>query len=148
MDAESGDPIAVRMELLDKKGKSVKVRQGLSIGRNVLLEGESELTPGIGVHRFAIRRGPEFQDVEGNFTIERNASDRKPIQVQRKTHLRKEGWYSGDLLSTLPKESLHRWQAAEELDMAIAYAVKGNSKPETKSASKKRKPTVAWDKPA
>lgn len=135
-DTATGNPIAARMEFLQNKKSPLKPKNGLIVEKQVLVEGETEWTPSVGNYEFWLRRGPEFAETRGNFTIEGGAKDSKVLQIERRTDMHAEGWYSGDLLSTIEPSKLRRWQAADELDMVVSTFA-GSDPKESKPVSGK-----------
>lgn len=119
VDDETSKPIAGRIELQQTK-KVFKPKGALSVGKLILAEGETQWSPPLGTHFFKLERGPEYDVLDGEFTIEKFAEDSKQVRLKHRTPLRQEGWHSGDLLSTLPTDVLQRWQRGEDLDVTVS----------------------------
>lgn len=99
LDDETGEPMPVRMELLNRRGRPVRIRPPGAIVRDgyLVLDGETILQLKKGDYRFELDAGPEFQTRQGHFTIERHAEDSSEVLLRRHVDMAAEGWWAGDL---------------------------------------------------
>ncbi|MFN7733840.1 MAG: hypothetical protein ACK5OB_18225 [Pirellula sp.] len=119
IDEGSGAPVPSRIEFL-KSAKRLKVDRKIpTYGDNWLCDGTLPLQPSTGDFEFMARRGPEFKEIRGGFTIEGRAKDSVVIAIPRAVDMHAEDWYSGDLGSEIAPESSSLWQTAEVLDMVV-----------------------------
>jgi hypothetical protein len=97
-DEDTGDPLAVRMELR-KKGRPVRIRPEGAISQDgyLVFEGSVTLELKQGTYEFFIEAGPEYQFRQGHFIIERHSEDESKVQLKRRVNMRAEGWWAGDL---------------------------------------------------
>src|SRR5690606_38543649 len=107
-DEESGEPLPVRMELRDSRGRPVRVRPAGAVvaGESLYFEGEVTLGLRRGAYTFLIEAGPEYLTRPGHFTIERHAEDSTNVALTRKVDMSQEGWWAGDLDVQLTPETL------------------------------------------
>ncbi len=120
VDSQSHQPLPVRMELNNARGKSVRAR-GLGVGRlggHFYLSGEILLPLRRGGYRFTLDAGPEYRTQQGHFEIERRAEDAKQVEMRRFANLAEEGWWAGDVDSQREGNVLPLVAAAE----GMAYA--------------------------
>lgn len=98
-DEQSGEPLAVRMELENSRSRPVRVRPEGAVFRDdyLVFDGQITLELNKGAYRFSIDAGPEYQTRSGHFTIERHADDTSSITLRRYVNMRDEGWWAGDL---------------------------------------------------
>lgn len=101
VDAESGEPVAARMELKRSGGRPARSR-GLGVaplGDHFYVDGQTELGLRRGNYEFDLTAGPEYKPISGRFEIERRASDSKRVEMHRVVRLGEEGWFGADLLA-------------------------------------------------
>lgn len=119
IDEGSGAPVPSRIEFL-KSAKRLKVDRKIpTFGDNWLCDGALPLQPSTGDFEFMARRGPEFKEIRGGFTIEGRTKDSVVIAIPRAVDMHAEDWYSGDLGSEIAPEWSSLWQSAEVLDMVV-----------------------------
>jgi hypothetical protein len=125
IDEQSGEPVAVRMELRDARGRAVKVRPegAVVLGESVYFDGEAALNLRRGAYNFLIEAGPEFLTRMGNFTIDRHAEDTAEVALSRRVDMRKEGWWAGDLDVQVRLEDLALLMRARAVDFAPTAAL-------------------------
>ncbi len=97
VDAETSKPIIARMTLKSSRGRTIRPRGTVKLTDYFLVEGQILLKLAEGDYSFVIERGLEYRTVSGTFTIEKNATDNKTIELVRYVHMSEEGWWSGDL---------------------------------------------------
>ncbi|MGL4514747.1 MAG: hypothetical protein ACRCT8_16790 [Lacipirellulaceae bacterium] len=104
VDADTQQPIAARMRLVDQRERDVPAAGwGLSrLGDHCYIEGEATLGLRVGAYRFAIDAGPEYRTQAGHFEITRHASDEKRVEPRRFATLADEGWVCADVQSARP----------------------------------------------
>jgi hypothetical protein len=104
IDAETRQPIAARVRLVDQRERDVPAAGwGLSrLGDHCYIDGEATLGLRVGAYRFEVDAGPEYRTQKGHFEITRHASDEKLLEARRFATLADEGWVSADLQSARP----------------------------------------------
>ncbi|MBM3964543.1 MAG: hypothetical protein FJ308_05670 [Planctomycetes bacterium] len=119
IDEKTGEPTAARIEVVKSAKKLNRDRKTLISGDTWLAEGKLVLQPPPGEYEFLAKRGPEFKEIRGGFTIERRAKDVVVIELPRSVDMHDEHWYSGDLGVELERETARRWQIADAVDMVV-----------------------------
>jgi hypothetical protein len=118
-DELSGEPCAARIEFL-KSAKRIKAdRKILTFGDTWLAEDSLKLQPSTGDFEFMARRGPEFKEIRGGFTIEGRAKDIVSIPIPRAVDMHAESWFSGDMGCEWDPQQSWRWQVADAIDMVV-----------------------------
>jgi hypothetical protein len=125
VDEETREPVAVRMELLDARGRIVRVRpEGAVVaGDSFYFDGETTLPVRPGSYTFLVEAGPEYVTRPGQLPkVERNADDSAEIAIGRRVDMRHEGWYAGDLDVELPLDGLPLVMRARGMSFAPVAA--------------------------
>lgn len=118
-DELSGEPCSARIEFL-KSAKRIKAdRKNLTLGDTWLAEDSLKLQPSTGDFEFMARRGPEFKEIRGGFTIEGRAKDIVSIPIPRAVDMHAESWFSGDMACEWDPQQSWRWQVADAIDMVV-----------------------------
>jgi hypothetical protein len=119
VDSQSGEPLAVRMYLRDRRGRPVRVHQQEVVASGDALVFEGHVTLGLrkGKYTFDIEAGPEFHTRHGRFELNRHAEDSKEISLARKVNMHEEGWWAGDLDVWHSLEHMRLLMRAEHVDM-------------------------------
>ena len=115
VDAETGEPIPVRMHLKNSHGKPVIPRGTVAWKDHFLIDGEITLKLPPNDYTFEVERGPEYKIRQGHFHIERGAEDHHEIAMPRFVDLSKEGWWSGDLHIHRRLDDIELLMRAEDL---------------------------------
>jgi hypothetical protein len=117
VDAESGQPIAARMHLKNRRGRPVRLRAaGLhQYADHFYIDGKLTLPLRIGQYTFDVEAGPEYRTQHGHFEIERHADDTERVEMHRFADLAKEGWWAGDLDAQRRADDLPLTMRAESL---------------------------------
>jgi len=125
VDEITEEPMAVRMELRDQRGRPARVRpEGAVVaGDSLFFNGEVTLNLRRGAYSFLIEAGPEFPTRPGNFTIERHAEDTAEVTLSRRVDMRKEGWWAGDLDVQVKLEDAPLMMQARSVDFAPIAAL-------------------------
>ncbi|MCA9101639.1 MAG: CehA/McbA family metallohydrolase, partial [Planctomycetales bacterium] len=118
VDAETGEPLACRMHLMDVAGRPVKSGRLPFWHDHFVFPGEVTLDLKRGNYTFEIERGPEYLEVTGYFTINDNSSDEKTVPLRRIVDMKGEGWWSGDLHIHRPVDDIPLLMEAEDLHVA------------------------------
>lgn len=118
LDETTKKPIAVRMHLLDPRGRPVKPPKFPFWKDHFVFYSTIVLDLRPGRYTFTMERGPEYPVRTGNFVIERGATDNQTITMRRFVDMRKEGWWSGDLHIHRPPEDIPLLMQAEDLQVA------------------------------
>lgn len=119
VDAKSGVPLAVRVQLRDSRGRPVFVHgpEVIRTGDSLVFEGQVPLRLRKGKYTFEIEAGPEYSTRQGHFTLERHAEDSKEITLARKVNMHEEGWWAGDLDVWHPLDNMPLLLRAEHVDL-------------------------------
>ena len=99
VDAESKEPLAARLNVLDARRRPLRTR-GIGLakhGDHFYIDGSSVLGLRRGQYTFDLDCGPEYKSRSGNFEIDRRSEDSETIEMHRVADLAKEGWYAADL---------------------------------------------------
>jgi hypothetical protein len=125
LDESSGEPVPVRMELRDARGRAVKLRpdDAVVLGESIYFDGEVTLNLRRGAYNFLLEAGPEFPTRLGNFAIDRHAEDTAEVMLARRVDMRKEGWWAGDLDVQSRLEDLPLMMRARAVDFAPTAAL-------------------------
>ncbi len=143
VDSVSGEPILARIMFTKSTRKVARPKKLLFSGDQWLAEPRFPLPLANGDYEFMVRRGPEFTEIRGGFTIEPRAKDVVLVEVPRAIDMHAEHWFSGDHLSSLPITSLSRWQLADAVDLVVSVS----SPEETQAATPKQtKPSKSKDR--
>ena len=130
-DAQTEQPLPVRIHLRDKRGRSARTRGwGLApLGDHAYIDGTATLGLRLGTYRFNLDAGPEYRTRHGHFEIVRHADDAKRIEFERFANLAKEGWLGADLQSARRPEDLPLLKRTSQLSVAshVAYEWRDNS---------------------
>lgn len=124
-DDESGEPVTARFQWKMGEKRVSRPRGLLWNGEWWLANPQFTLVPRGGDFEFLVQRGPEFVDIRGGFTMEKNAKDVVEVEVPRSTDMHAENWYSADHYTDLPPEQATRWQRADALDLICIDAKNG-----------------------
>jgi hypothetical protein len=118
LDEETREPLAVRMELRDARGRPVRVRleDAAVAGDSVYFDGTVTLELRRGAYQFLIEAGPEYRTRPGSFTIDRNAEGTKEVTLRRSVDMHSEGWWAGDLDVEARPEDLPLMMRARGVD--------------------------------
>ncbi|RIK75801.1 MAG: hypothetical protein DCC67_14840 [Planctomycetota bacterium] len=126
LDHQSGDPLAVRLELRDARGNPVRLRPAGAVvaGDSIYFDGEVVLELRRGAYTFLLEAGPEYLTRTGQFTIDRHAEDSVEARLTRRVDMRAEGWRAVDLDVQLPPDGLPLAMQARGVDFVpLAAAV-------------------------
>lgn len=121
-DDESGEPVSARFQWKIGEKRVSRPRGLLWSGDWWLANPQFTLVPRGGDFEFLVQRGPEFVDIRGGFTMEKNAKDVVEVEVPRSTDMHAENWYSADHYTDLPAEQAARWQRADAIDLICVDA--------------------------
>ena len=125
VDAETEQPLAVRLHLRGARDRAVRPPRGkhawgvAALGDHVYFDGGGDLLLRRGVYRFDLTAGPEYRTQHGHFEIGRHADDSKQIEMTRVANLTDEGWSAADLATHRPAGDLDLLRRAEQLDHAV-----------------------------
>ncbi len=118
VDADTGQPVAVRMYLKNAQGrpaKPAKLPGALAWGDSIVFYDKVRLDLPNGGYQFTMERGPEYRLMTGTFEINNFADDTKSVQMHRFCDMSKEGWYSGDLDVNCPAKDLQLAMQADDV---------------------------------
>jgi hypothetical protein len=119
-DEKTREPISVRFELRDGRGRAMRVRPEGAVfaGESIYFDGQVTLGLRRGQYQFLAEAGPEFITRPGKFTIDRHAEDTIEIPLERKVDMHQEGWWAGDLDVQVPLYDAPLMMRARALDFA------------------------------
>jgi hypothetical protein len=125
LDEETQEPLAVRMELRDARGRPVRARpEGAVVaGESIYFDGAVTLQLRRGQYQFLIEAGPEYRTRPGHFTIDRSAEDVEEVTLKRSVDMRAEGWWAGDLDVDASAADLPLMMRARGVDFVPATAL-------------------------
>ena len=125
LDEETQEPLAVRMELRDARGRPARVRPdgAVVVGDSIYFEGSVTLQLRRGQYQFLIEAGPEYRTRPGHFEIDRNAEDVEEVTLKRSVDMQAEGWWAGDLDVDASATDLSLMMRARGVDFVPATAV-------------------------
>ncbi len=118
VDGDTGQPIAVRMHLLNARGRPIKPPRLPFWKGHFVFSGKVVLELRPGRYTFEIERGPEYPVRTGHFMIKRGATDNTQITMTRFVDMKKEGWWSGDLHIHRAPRDVPLLMRAEDLHIA------------------------------
>jgi len=118
IDADTKEPVAVRMHLLNAKGKPVLPKNVVSWKDHFVFAGTTVLELPPGTYTFEIQRGPEYRVRYGQFVLERGDKDSKQVDMSRFVSMKEQGWWSGELHVHRPLEDMPLLMQAEDLHVA------------------------------
>ncbi len=128
-DAETGSPIAARIELRNARGRSALPRGATiaSLGDHGYIDGEATLGLRAGRYTFDLDAGPEWRTARGEFEIVRHADDTKTVALSRAVDLQKEGWFGADVYAAREGSGLEIALCGEGLTYAplVAFELVG-----------------------
>lgn len=118
IDAKTKKPIAVRMHLLNAKGRTPKIKSKEIVvhGDHFVFDGEITLELPRGNYRFEMEAGPEYKVWTGHFEMLQDSSDEKTIEMHRFSNLAEEGWFAGDLYVARRTKGIDLVMKAEHID--------------------------------
>ncbi len=98
-DEATGQPLAVRMELRNSRGRPVRIKTDGAISRDnyVVFDGQIDLELRQDSYQFFLEAGPEYHTRLGHFTLDRHAEDSTAITLKRHVNMQELGWWAGDL---------------------------------------------------
>lgn len=118
IDAATGEPIAARLHIKDKRGKTPKMPKLKGWQDHVMIDGEAVITLPNGNYTFEAERGLEYRPQSGHFEFETGAKDENTIAMKRFVDMAKEGWWSGDLQVCRRPDEMDLLMRAEDLHVA------------------------------
>lgn len=118
IDKATGEQIAVRLHLTDRRGRPVIPRRTVSWKDHFVFDGKIKLELKPGGYKFVAERGPEYKVSSGHFMIERRAEDSHTIEMERFADMKSHGWWSGELHVHRPVEHIQLLMRAEDLHVA------------------------------
>jgi hypothetical protein len=118
VDKDTQKPIPCRLHLKTQAGKARKVERAPFWHDHIVIPGEITLKLPLGRYTFELERGPEYLNVEGNFTLEHFADDSKRVELHRFINMSEHGWWSGDLDVRRPAADVELLMRADDLHVA------------------------------
>ncbi len=120
LDATTNDPIPVRLEILDRRGRAPRIRNVPRLGNDFTFRDLLTFKLKTGTYQFKIDRGPHYHQRRGVLEVKRDGFDQKTLVLPRFVDMEKEGWYGGDLLVRRDRNDLELLTEAEELNLIVA----------------------------
>ena len=118
LDNDTDKPIAVRMHLMDQRGRARRAGGTVNWGDHFVFFHKIVLKLPPGTYSFEMERGPEYHVRSGHFVIESGATDNTTVRMQRFVHMKKQGWWSGDLHVARRPRDIKLLMLAEDLHVA------------------------------
>ncbi len=128
IDATSGEPIAVQLQLFNQRQRVVRPPQLVRDGDWLVFDGRTVLTLPPGRYTFRLQRGLEYRERTGHFVLESGAADHQEVALPRFVTMADEGWRSGDLhvaAGALPELPLKMLAADLDVVPAIGWDASG-----------------------
>lgn len=122
VDAETKQPISVRMSIRNARGALIKQRGVPEHAGHFCFFGQHNFKLPRGVYSYTIEKGLEYKTVSGQFEIKRGSNDGVTVAVPRFTNLNDRGWWSGDLAVARPLDDLPILMDANGLSFANGIA--------------------------
>jgi hypothetical protein len=135
LDAKTKEPLAVRMHLVDQKGKPVKPPKTTHWHDHFAFQGSIKLELPSGNYHFELERGLEYKTWYGKFFLEDNASDSREILMERFTDMAAEGWFAGDLDIQRSPSDIELLMQADELHIAPVTTWSNTQAPQSTETS-------------
>jgi hypothetical protein len=129
VDRETQQPIACRIHLKNNADKPRMVKSLPWWHDHFVFDGVLPLELARGTYKFEIERGPEYVNSYGHFTLERDASDSKTVELKRGVDMAKAGWWSADLDARRPTKDLKLLMLADDLHVLPGVALADKKKP-------------------
>ncbi|MDA0661168.1 MAG: hypothetical protein O2931_10670 [Planctomycetota bacterium] len=126
-DAETGEALTVRMHLKNAQGRSIHPPRSVGHADYFLVQPDNVFPLAAGDYEFVLEKGLEYRSLRGTFAIEKGSQNLQEVTLERIADLRKEGWWSGDLLVKQPIDRLRRMMDAEDVQVACMVAVSDSS---------------------
>lgn len=118
VDADTNEPIAARLRISNSRGRPPRIRDVPRLGNDVSFRDTLTFKLKPGHYQFTIDHGPHYQQRTGRLEVNRDGFDQKTVTLPRFVDIRKEGYFSGDLLLTRDQDDIELLMNAEELDVA------------------------------
>jgi hypothetical protein len=115
---EADAPLPCRVHLASARGEPQRLSDYPFWHDHMVCLGElvGDITPGD--YRWTVERGPEFNRASDRVTVVAGQLTKVAVSLKRISHLRSEGWYSGDLHIHRPVAQIESLMQAEDLDFA------------------------------
>lgn len=107
-----------RLHLSDSRGKPVLSETLPSWRDHLVMPGKAEFYLEPGAYSYVIEKGHEFVPVTGDVNVSADRVADVRARLTRRTNLRREGWWSGDLHIHRRVEDIDLLMESEDLDMA------------------------------
>ena len=117
-DAETGEPISVRMHVFNARGRAQHPRGTVWWHDHFVFHHRIVLNLPTGEYQFVMERGPEYRVRTGYFILERGATDTKHLTMTRYVNMAESGWYCGDLQIHRNVNDIELLMQAEDLHIA------------------------------
>ena len=147
-DQTTGEPLAVRLELKNARGRAVRIRPpgATVLDDGIYFTGSVDLRLRRGNYQFLIEAGPEYRTRPGHFTIERRGEGAEDVTLLRRVDMASEGWFAGDLDVQLPLEAAEiatRARGVDFVPITTAMNVDGKCSQVIKTGKSAEPPAAA-----
>ena len=115
---DGSKPIPCRIHIRNASGEAQKPSDLPFWHDHFVCPGTASINVTPGEYTWTIERGPEYQPQTGSVTASASQTTSVEITLERISHLRKDGWYSGDLHVHRPVQDIELLMQAEDLDFA------------------------------
>ncbi|MEZ6047854.1 MAG: CehA/McbA family metallohydrolase [Planctomycetaceae bacterium] len=114
---EEGEVVPFRIHLKDAQGKAVPHPELPYHFDHFCVPGELNYDLTAGNYSFEIEKGPEYEQLSGEFSLPENGIKKLAFTIKRLINMNKRGWYSGDLHIHRPLEEAPLLLKTEELNI-------------------------------
>ncbi|MDG2468595.1 MAG: CehA/McbA family metallohydrolase [Pirellulaceae bacterium] len=143
VDAETKNPVSVRMTIRNIRGAAIKQRGVPFYNGEFCFFGKHVFRLPKGPYTYTIERGPEYRTLTGVFEVKKDATDGVTVSIPRFTDLKEKGWWSGDLCVYRPEKNIPVLMDASDLNFVNRIALEipdhdGPEQPTLKKATENR----------
>jgi hypothetical protein len=118
LEGDSSEPVACRVHMMDADQKPVRAANLPFWHDHFVCPGKVELGLQAGSYTYEIERGPEYFSLRGTVSLLEGEAKSVTNRLQPLTHLRREGWWSGELHVHRPIPDIQLLMQAEDLHIA------------------------------
>ena len=115
---EQENPLPCRIHLFDQQGRAQRADGQPFWRHHFVCDGRVTLDLEPGKYRYAVERGPEYEQASETLTLGPDGDHKVAISLHRLAELRKRGWYCADLHVHRPVSEMEQLMTAEDLDFA------------------------------
>jgi hypothetical protein len=125
----TGKPVPCRIHFKNAAGQPQRTANLPFWHDHFVCSGEVRLELAPGQYSYEIERGPEYGVQTGSFTLQKKATEKLSVSLERLVDLAAEGWWSGDLHVHRPVRDIELLMRAEDLHIAPVITWWNNRNP-------------------